>query len=180
VFKSTYLALTPATTAAQFSATAAIAPSLNGTSADPGALVARQYQEYVCTSHGIKYTPAVGTTTAGTVWLAWIDNPEIIYKFVAGTYTYSDALTIAQTVAHHKSGPVWEAMDFSVSLPPRRKLFSVDTTSAGSAEVADRTMQGMYIVVSTAVPINTNPFGYVTTSYTCRVRGLQSLAATGI
>jgi len=157
-----------------------VSPAFHSTSSDPGSTVTRQYQEYLVTQHGIKYTPAVGTTTAGTLWMAYIDNPEVIYKFYAGTYAYADYLAIAQTTRYNKSTPIWEATEFSVSSPPRRKMFSVDTTTPStSAEQADRTVQGAYIYATTACPLSTT-LGYITDSYAARLKGLQSFVATGV
>lgn len=157
-----------------------IDPALHSTNADPGATVARQYQEYFVTSHGIKFTPAVGTTTPGTLWMAYVDNPEIIFKFYSGAYAYADYLAIAQTTRHNKSTPIWEATEFSVSSPPRRKMFSVDTTTPNvSAEQTDRTVQGAYIYATTACPFSST-LGYITDSYAARLKGLQSIVATGV
>lgn len=156
-----------------------VCPSLHSTSLDPGSTVARQYQDYVIGKHGIIFTPAVGTTTAGTIWLAYVDNPEIIHKLIAGSYGYADFLAIAQTTRHNKSVPIWEKAELSVNQTPRQKMFSVDTTSPASAEVASRTVQGCYIYATTAVPFSI-VCGYITDSYTCRVRGLQNVIATGV
>jgi len=163
----------------QFFSVIPVAPALHFTNSDPGSTVARQYQEYVCPKHGIKYTPAVGTTTAGSVWMAYVDNPEIIYNFYSGTYTGSNYLQIAQSTRHSKSGPVWMEMEFSAPVPPRRKMFSIDSTAPANSSEADRTIQGLYIVVTTNVPLNTTA-GYLSDGYTAKVRGLQLSAVTGI
>ncbi len=180
-FRSQYLNQSVSTSgAAQAFGIIPIDPALHSTSLDPGSTVARQYQEYLVTSHGIKYTPAVGTTTPGTLWMAYVDNPEIIFKFYSGVYVYADYLAIAQTTRHNKSTPIWEATEFSVSAPPRRKMFSVDTTvPSTSAEQADRTVQGAYIFATTAAPFSTT-LGYITDSYAARLKGLQSIVATGV
>lgn len=157
----------------------AVCPTFHAPSADPGSAIAANYQEYVCLNHGIKYTPSVGTTTSGTMWFAFVDNPEIIQKFYAGTYAYADYLKIAQTTRHSTSAPVWEQVEFSVSVSPRRKMFSIDTSALTTIEGYDRVIQGVYIYASTSAPSSTT-LGVITDHYTCRVRGLQSVLATGI
>lgn len=180
VFRSQYVNQTASTgSTSQAYGIIAVCPPYHSASDDPGATIAANYQEYVCTSHGIKYTPSVGTTTSGTMWVAFVDNPEIIYKFYAGTYAYADYLKIAQTTRHSKSAPVWEPLEFSVSTPTRRKLFSVDTSSLTTIEQTDRVVQGAYIYASTSAPTGTT-LGVMTDHYTCRVKGLQSRFATGV
>lgn len=149
-----------------------VAPSLHASNDDPGTTIARYHQEYVVNKATCMYTPAVGTTTAGTIWMAYFDNPEMIYKFASGSYGYSDYLLLARSAPNAKSAQVWQPLEISATVPPRRKMFTIDQTPPASAEVADRTVQGVFIYATSNAPASTT-LGFISDSYTTKVRGLQ-------
>lgn len=152
---------------------------------DPTALpvithVARNFETYKVNRHALHYTPAVGTTTPGKVWVGYTDNPEIIYKAVTGDYSQGDLLSIVKTLRHSNVFPVWQSWTMNLpSIAARRKMYSVDLTAASSAEVVDRTTHGAFLVCLEGTPSATN-VGVVTASYEYALRGLQSYQATGI
>jgi len=154
-------------------------PPAHSTVLDPGAAVSLQYQEYLVANAEFTYTPAVGTTTAGTLWVCYVDNPEILFKLVSGAYTATDYLTIAQTTANHKTVQVWESVTLRASPTPRRKMFSVDKTPPASSEGADRVIQGAFIFATSSAPVSTT-LGFASQRYTAALKGLQSNLATGI
>lgn len=141
--------------------------------------VARNFETYKVNRYAIHYTPAVGTTTSGKVWVGYTDNPEIIYKAIT-TYTNADLLAIVKTLRHNNVFPVWQSWTMNTpSLAPRRKMFSIDTSSVTSAEIADRDVHGAFIVSVEGTPASTD-VGVLTASYDYALRGLQSYSATGV
>ncbi len=179
-FKSQYLDQTAGTgSTAQAWGHVWVNPAVHAPADDPGSSVARQYQEYVVHNPQLVYTPAVGTTTSGTIWIAYVDNPEILYKLASGVYAYSDYLKIAQVVEKHVAGPVWEALSLTASVSPRRKMFSVDSTAPASNEAADRVTQGAFIYATASAPLSTI-IGFINHRYSATLRGLQSNLATSI
>ncbi len=141
--------------------------------------VARNFETYKVNRYCLHYTPAVGTTTSGKVWVGYTDNPEIIYKAI-GTYTTSDLLNIVKTLRHNNVFPVWQSWTMNVpNIAPRRKMYSIDTTAAGSSEIVDRCTHGAFIVALEGGPATTN-VGVLTASHEFALRGLQSYALTGV
>jgi len=155
------------------------APALHSVSNDPGASIIGQYSNYVVRSSKLIYTPAVGTTTTGAVYVAYVDNPEMIYKFYTGAYSVSDCTNIVQNMANGRSAPVWEPMEVSMNRPPRRKTFSVDSNAPFNNESAERIIQGVWVLVTVGAPFSTT-VGYVTEEYTAMGENLQPLAFSGI
>jgi len=110
--------------------------------------VIKHYQEYKYNSASIEWLPSVGpssTEAAGRIFIAYIDNPELIVAFKAA----SDATrgTMVKQVANVKNFNIWERFLFRVPLTYRRKIFNVDPTIATpSNEETDRAIQGLVIV----------------------------------
>lgn len=146
---------------------------------DPGAAVLLNYSNYRVLTSKFIYIPAVGTTTTGTIWVAYIDNPEMIYKTVSGTYTYSTLVSIVQGMSTAKAGPIWEMLEVNMNKPPRRKMFNVDAEQSTNAEVAERTHQGMWIYVTTSCPFST-VCGSIQEEYTAIGENLQPSLYSGI
>lgn len=179
VVRSRFYQASLATTAvAQMAGAYGVAPPLNG-SVDPGAVVLSNYQEYRMLSGTLHYVPQVGSTTAGTVWIGYYDNPEIIYKAYQSFYTTANLLALAQTAPHSVSAPVWQAVDLSIPMRSRRKVYSVDTTLPGSSSTADLTVHGIIVIATTGAPFSTT-VGTITQEYAAEGFGLQSLAITGV
>lgn len=157
---------------AQASGWVSLAPALHSSSNDAGGTVIRQYSNYLTTRSKLIYTPAVGTTTTGVVFVAYIDNPEVIYNVVNGLYSLTQLTNIVQNYSTTKSTPVWQALEVSLTRPPRRKLFSVDTTTPANPEVADRAIQGLWLIVTANAPSSTT-VGFVSEEYAARGENLQ-------
>lgn len=160
-----------------------VAPPMHLRTADPGAVVSSTYQEYLVENSTIKYVPSVGTTTTGTIWFAYVDNPEIMNKIVNFVYSYADFLSICRsTPARSKSVPVWEGLELSTAgLAPRRKMFTVDTsilTMITDSEF-DRAAQGCWVYATTSCPFNT-VVGTISEHYSCRLKGLQNQLTTSV
>lgn len=107
--------------------------------------VAKNYQKYLYKpgTH-LRYQPTVGLNTAGTVFVAFIDNPEAMKDYVAADG--AGRLEIVKGQANLRSYPVWQEFTFPLTATPRQRYFSTDvTTDYTSAEVLNRVCQGMYI-----------------------------------
>lgn len=160
-----------------------VAPPLHSKDNDPGAVVASTYQEYLVENSTFKYVPSVGTTTAGTVWVCFVDNPEIINGIVNFTYSYNEFLSICRsTPARSKSVPVWEGLELSIAgIAPRRRMFTVDTSilTMTEDEQFDRAVQGCWVYATTSCPFST-VVGTVSEHYSCRTKGLQNQITTGV
>lgn len=173
---------------AQFSAAADFAEKLyvnpgyySAGNFDPGANVLNYYQTYVVRSATAMVTPACGTTTPGTHYLGYFDNPEIIYKSL-GTYTVADFLAMLKADRRSVSGPIWQPLALTAGGSPRRKKFSIDTDSPSSAEVADRTTQGVFLYATEGIPSGGGaiPISTMSMSYTAEGYDLQLAGVSGI
>ncbi len=127
----------------------------------------------------LHYVPQVGSTTAGTVWIGYYDNPEIIYKVYASTFTTANLLALAQTAPHQVSAPVWQAVDLTIPMRTRRKVYAIDTTVPGASTTADMTVHGILIIATTGAPFSTT-VGTITQEYVAEGFGLQALAITNV
>ncbi len=166
-------------TSTQASGWLTLAPALHSASNDAGGVVIRQYSNYLTTRSKIIYTPAVGTTTTGTVFICYVDNPEMIYYITNGLYTQTQLTNIVQNFSTTKSTPVWQSLEVSLNRPPRRKMFSVDTTLPSSSEVADRAVQGLWLVVTVNAP-NSTTVGFISEEYAARGENLQPQNFTAV
>lgn len=108
------------------------------------------YQEYLYKpGTSFTYVPAVGLTTPGSVFVAWLDNAEVMKNYVEGTVSQRNNI-IANT-ANSKVYPIWQQFTVSLTAAPRLKKFDVNDsfeTNAGaqmSSEFA-RSCQGMWAV----------------------------------
>lgn len=165
--------------AAQSTNWVSVAPALHNTSNDPGATVIQQYSNYVVRASRIYYTPSVGTTTTGVIFIAYVDNPEMIRNIIGNVYTSGDLVNIAQNMSTVKSGPIWQPLEVSMNRPPRRKMFSVDRSTPANAEIADRSVQGLWLIVTQNAPFST-VLGYVSEEYSAVGENLQPAFFTQI
>lgn len=148
---------------------------------DPGANVIGFYQTYLVRSASCIVTPACGTTTPGNHYLSYFDNPEIIHKTFSG-YTPAALLALCKADARVVSGPIWQTLTLPMTGGPRRKKFSVDSDTPSSAEVADRTTQGVFIYATEGIPegepgipICTLSLSYVAEGYDLQLRGVSGI-----
>lgn len=156
-----------------------IDPPKHSVANDPGAGVIVNYSNYRVLASRFIYVPAVGTTTTGTMWAAYIDNPEVIKNIVNSNYSLSTLTNIAQNSSKSKAVPIWEPLELSMTCPPRRRLFSVDTDTPSTAEQADRAVQGLWLWVTTAAPLGT-ALGVILQEYTAVGENLQPTVFTGV
>lgn len=168
---------TPA--AAQFIGGIIINPPANLAAADAGGAVLRNYQFYKMNSAVFKYTPAVGTTTPGTVYIAYFDNPEIIQKYIYGAYTDPNKLMMVKTAPISSHGPVWMEQTLTASMFTRRPKYSCDEDLSNDVNVFDRTTHGYFAVITESVPFSTS-FGVISVDYSATGYHLQNNAATDL
>lgn len=160
-----------------------IQPSMTvGRGSDPGIDIAGSHQEFLVHQSTFVYTPSVGTTTPGTLFVAWVDNPEIIGRFYGADsttpYTATQYLQIAQTMSKGWSTPVWQALTCSnAGIPPRRKMFATDSTTPTSMATVDRCIQGAWVFATVGLPASTTA-GYAVEEYSASLKGPQQVGIT--
>lgn len=93
------------------------------------------------------YVPSVGVTTPGNVWIAWIDNPEIM-SFAEGLVLTSTAWSdFVRTQSNAKCYPLWQSFTYSMPTDSRRKRFDVNNTiDYTNDNLLDRSVQGLFVV----------------------------------
>lgn len=141
--------LTPLTVTGTASAVTTYYPLIAGTTSGRAVYtfinVAKNFAKFIYQpgTH-YRYQPNCGLNTAGTVYVAYIDNPEIIKDFAAASGNVR--LDIVKGTANMKSYPLWQ--EFTVNIgPPRIKQFSTDvTTDFTNADTLNRVCQGAFIV----------------------------------
>lgn len=154
-----------------------INPPLYGGGSDPGGAVLRNYQYYRMENARIVYTPTCGTTTSGQVWMAYFDNPEIIFKM--GSYSDADKYTLCRTATHSVVTPVWQGAQLNIPMSRRRSKYSVDSTPMASVADADRCYHGVVVIVSTGTPTTEGlSFGSCTLEYETTGYEVQNQAIT--
>jgi len=146
---------------------------------DAGGTVLKNYSEYRIEQGALSWTPTVGTTTTGTIWIGYYDNPEIIYKANAGTYGTATMLNLAKQSPHRTSMSIWMPGTLSLPLFRRRPKYATDTTAPANRSEADLCTHGVFIIAIEGAPVSTN-LGYLSLEYKARGYNLENQAVTGI
>jgi len=111
--------------------------------------VLKHYEDFKFRSAFLEFQPSVGPagTDAGSkVYIAYIDNPELIVTFKAAA-TRAAQLSIVRNVRNVKSFNAWERYTYRVPVSFRRRWFSTNpTVGSPSPEETDRSIQGMVVV----------------------------------
>lgn len=177
IFTTTLLATS---VAAQFNGVVGVAPATNSFASDAGGAVIRNYQEYKMKRAVLTYTPAIGTTSPGVVYIAYFDNPEIINKWINSTYTAADKLALAKTAPVSVRGPVWMQLELPASMTVRKPRYTVNTeiTSLTNADY-DNQVHGIFGVVTEGVGFSTS-FGLLSMDYSVLGYNLQNFSISGI
>jgi hypothetical protein len=155
-----------------------VSPGLHS-GTDAAAAIIKNYQEYRIRSTSLIYTPQVGSTTAGVIYLAYVDNPEIIYGINAGSYSSATIQSIIQSTDNVVSGPIWMPLVINGRPTTRRKQLSVDTSVPTSSVEADRSVSGMYLWSVSGVTALTT-FGVFTHNYVVEGMHLQNISFTSV
>lgn len=92
----------------------------------------------------LTYIPSVGLNTAGNIIIGWIDSPEQIRYW--STLTAGAHLNFIRDLNNSKTGPVWQELHMPLVAPPRRKIFTVDTSVVISdMDQTDQSIQGLFV-----------------------------------
>lgn len=156
-----------------------INPPLIAAANDAGGAVLRNYQEYTIDRAVITHTPMVGTTTPGTIWIGYYDNPEIILKLFAGTYTTAEATALAKQSPISVSGPVWMPLSLAASSSKRRAKLASDSTTPTDRFQVDLTTHGCFVVALEGGPVTT-AYGTTSLEYTARGYHLENNSIAGV
>ena len=113
-----------------------------------GSDVVKHYQDYKYTQAALEWLPSIGpasTDAGGRIYIAYIDNPELIVTFKAATAV--NQLPMVRNCANVRDFNMWERFTYHVPLTYRRKMFNVDpTVSTPGNEETDRAVQGLVII----------------------------------
>lgn len=93
----------------------------------------------------LTYIPAVGLNTPGNVVIGFVDSPTMMEAYFAKT-SDAERLAFIFDLGNVKTGPVWQQMEYPLTQPPRRKMFTVDSTIAGNLDGYDQSVQAMFLV----------------------------------
>lgn len=179
VVRSRFIQYTGTTGAAiQITGGIPVAPALSGP-VDAGGAVIRNYQEYKIRSAKLVYTPSVGSTTTGIMYIGYYDNPEIISRVYAGSITPSSLTVLAQTAPHSVATPVWQGCELVVPQRSRRKSYAVDSNVPGDSVTADLTVHGVFIFATVGAPFSTT-IGVFSQEYVAEGIDLQNITYSGI
>lgn len=140
--------------------------------------VAKNFQRflYLPGTH-FRYQPNVGLNTAGTIYVAYVDNPELLKDFIAASG--STRLDILKGMANMKSYPVWQEFVQHIG-PPRLKSFSTDpNTDFTNADTLNRVLQGAFIFgVEGVTQTATTTYGRIALQNVLRLEELSATPAS--
>lgn len=112
--------------------------------------VAKLYNSFVFQSSVLRYIPSVGLNTPGNVTIAFLNNSESCFYALDAARTHAELKTLCLGQANSVTHPVWHEFSYPMRLPPRRKRFDVNGTSAtGTVDVVERDCQGVFIIIVT-------------------------------
>lgn len=113
-----------------------------------GSDVVKHYQDYKYTSAFLEWLPSIGpshTDSGGRVYIAYIDNPELIVTFKAATDV--NKLPMVRNCANVRDFNMWERFTYRVPLTYRRRMFNVNPTiGTPGNEETDRAIQGLIVI----------------------------------
>lgn len=117
------------------------------------------YQDYKYLKASVEFLPFFGpssTEAPGRVYVAYMDNPEMITVWKAATT--ANKIAFVKGLPGVKIYSVWERFIYNVPLTFRRKWWNVNVNqSSPSAEETERSTQGMVVIaiesIGTAVTI---------------------------
>lgn len=127
----------------------------------------------------LTYIPSVGLNTPGNIVIGFLDSPEQI-RFWANLAP-GQQLNFIRDLNNAKTSPVWQELHFPMVTPPRRRIFSVDTSlTLTDTDQIDQSLQGMWVYCLFGVP-GTSPgtaYGQLTIHCKCRFEEAKSFIAT--
>lgn len=149
---------------------------------DPSAGVLRNYQTYVVKEASFEWQPYVSTGFAGTVYMAYFDNPEFMEKYARGFYSVSEIASLVRSAPEVVSGPIWMPLTFRPRTVTRPRLpkFAVNSQIPILAEfpVPDPTSTPPNIIFNLACEATRNGLNN-TTQGLCLVYVETATSGTG-
>lgn len=141
-----------------------------------GINVARHYSEGVFHDCHAVYTPAVGMTTPGRVWMAYVDNPEAVHYITDTLTTDSARLAVLKGIGNVQTGPIWKEMRFRIPPSRRRKAYDVNAAiSSSDINQLDRSNQGTLFVAIEGGPASSSGVGTVWYHDSLRLQNLTPI-----
>ncbi len=118
-----------------------------------GVDVYKHYEDFKFRSAQLEFQPSIGpagTESGSKVYVAYIDNPELIVAFKAAAVAAK--LIIVKNVRNVKSFNAWERFTYRVPISYRRKWFNTNPTiGTPTAEETDRAIQGLVVIAYESV-----------------------------
>lgn len=119
----------------------------------------------------ITWSPNVGFTTTGRIYVAYIDNPEVMVGYL-GTLTDTAKLAYIKALTNHVNHPVYKEFTYNMpSIGTRRKRFDVNATGTQTVDTFDRSLQGAFVWVVAGAP-GTTDVGAMSLTHQVTVYGL--------
>jgi len=119
--------------------------------------IAKNYNECLFQTAVMTYVPSVGLTTPGNVTIAFINNPETCFYLLEAARTDSEIAAIALGCSNSVTHAIWHEFTYAMNLPARRKRFDVNNTGPiGSIDTIERGCQGVFVIVISGAPQNTD------------------------
>jgi hypothetical protein len=134
------------------------------------------YKEYVYESLKCEWIPAIGpaSTLAGSqLYVTYDDNPEHMVTYTTNTASANNALQLLDNTT--KIFNAWERVSFTIPLTRRRRMFDVNTTTAGGVDVNDRSTQGV-LVLGFNTTVVSSSVGRWKLTYHIKLMGLAAVA----
>ncbi len=144
--------------------------------------VIKHYQDYRYMSAAVEWISATGPSgvdAGASVFIAYIDNPELIVTYKAASDV--NKFTMVRNTANCKSFNAWERFTYRVPITYRRKWFNVDTTiSTPNNEETDRAIQGLVIIAynSISTTVSAATLGQFRLTSTTRITGFTATILT--
>jgi hypothetical protein len=169
----------PAASSSRTDYTVLIAGSTNGRAVYTFVNIGKNFQKflYLPGTH-MRYQPSCGLNTAGTIYVAYIDNPEAMKDFYAASAV--DRLAITKGQANMVSYPLWQEFTYHMKSAPRARMFSTDvTTDFTNADTLNRVCQGMFIycIDGVVAPTVETTYGQIALQVNLK---LEELSATPV
>lgn len=125
----------------------------------------------------VKYIPSVGLNTPGNIIMGYIDNPDLIRAW--SVLPEANKLNFVRDLNNAKTAPLWQELTFSITQPPRRKIFMVDPSINYTLNEVDLSVQGfvVYYIYGVDASASVKTYGQLMIHAKCRFEEVKSLIA---
>lgn len=143
--------------------------------------VARLYSNYKYLPGTVfHYVPAVGTTTSGSVTVAYVDNAEVMAAAVLASITPATFGDFVRGAANAKTYSIWESFTYPI-MPAVRKLYNVNASlnpGVATPDEYERTTQGMFLISVESAPSNLPAVGRIWVHTNIQLENLRGVVNT--